>query len=51
VPHNGESSRARTRRYYDEFTLLRPSHVGSGGHRYYEREQLLRLQQSGYSAS
>lgn len=36
---------ARTLRYYDEIGLLRPARVGSGGYRYYEREQLLRLQQ------
>ncbi|MBP1159971.1 DNA-binding transcriptional MerR regulator/ADP-ribose pyrophosphatase YjhB (NUDIX family) [Rhodococcus sp. PvR099] len=36
---------ARTLRYYDEIGLLRPAGVGSNGHRYYEREQLLRLQQ------
>lgn len=36
---------ARTLRYYDEIGLLRPVRVGSNGYRYYEREQLLRLQQ------
>ncbi|ROZ88002.1 MerR family transcriptional regulator [Gordonia sp. OPL2] len=36
---------ARTLRYYDEIGLLRPAHVGTNGYRYYEREQLLRLQQ------
>ncbi len=36
---------ARTLRYYDEIGLLRPARVGSNGYRYYEREQLLRLQQ------
>ena len=36
---------ARTLRYYDEIGLLRPARVGAGGYRYYEREQLLRLQQ------
>jgi DNA-binding transcriptional MerR regulator len=35
---------ARTLRYYDEIGLLRPARVGSNGYRYYEREQLLRLQ-------
>lgn len=36
---------ARTLRYYDEIGLLRPARVGANGYRYYEREQLLRLQQ------
>jgi DNA-binding transcriptional MerR regulator len=36
---------ARTLRYYDEIGLLRPARVGSNGYRYYERDQLLRLQQ------
>jgi 8-oxo-dGTP diphosphatase len=36
---------ARTLRYYDEIGLLRPARVGTNGYRYYEREQLLRLQQ------
>jgi DNA-binding transcriptional MerR regulator len=36
---------ARTLRYYDEIGLLRPARVGSNGYRYYERAQLLRLQQ------
>jgi DNA-binding transcriptional MerR regulator/ADP-ribose pyrophosphatase YjhB (NUDIX family) len=36
---------ARTLRYYDEIGLLQPARVGANGHRYYEREQLLRLQQ------
>ena len=35
---------ARTLRYYDEIGLLRPAHLGAGGHRFYEYEQLLRLQ-------
>ena len=35
---------ARTLRYYDEIGLLRPARVGSNGYRYYEKEQLLRLQ-------
>lgn len=35
---------ARTLRYYDEIGLLRPAYVGSNGYRYYEQEQLLRLQ-------
>ncbi|WKG00784.1 MerR family transcriptional regulator [Mycolicibacterium sp. HK-90] len=36
---------ARTLRYYDEIGLLPPARVGANGYRYYEREQLLRLQQ------
>jgi DNA-binding transcriptional MerR regulator/ADP-ribose pyrophosphatase YjhB (NUDIX family) len=36
---------ARTLRYYDEIGLLRPARVGANGYRYYEREQLMRLQQ------
>lgn len=36
---------SRTLRYYDEIGLLRPARVGSNGYRYYDREQLLRLQQ------
>lgn len=36
---------ARTLRYYDEIGLLRPADVGANGYRYYDREQLLRLQQ------
>jgi DNA-binding transcriptional MerR regulator len=36
---------ARTLRYYDEIGLLRPARIGANGYRYYEREQLLRLQQ------
>lgn len=36
---------ARTLRYYDEIGLLRPARVGANGYRYYERDQLLRLQQ------
>jgi MerR family transcriptional regulator, thiopeptide resistance regulator len=36
---------ARPLRYYDEIELLRPARVGANGYRYYEREQLLRLQQ------
>jgi DNA-binding transcriptional MerR regulator len=35
---------ARTLRYYDEIGLLRPARVGTNGYRYYEQEQLLRLQ-------
>jgi len=36
---------ARTLRYYDEIGLLSPARIGANGYRYYEREQLLRLQQ------
>ncbi len=36
---------ARTLRHYDEIGLLAPATVGANGYRYYEREQLLRLQQ------
>ena len=36
---------ARTLRYYDEIGLRAPAQIGSSGYRYYEREQLLRLQQ------
>lgn len=36
---------ARSLRYYDEIGLLRPARVGANGYRYYEHEQLLRLQQ------
>jgi 8-oxo-dGTP diphosphatase len=32
-------------RYYDEIGLLLPARVGTNSYRYYEREQLLRLQQ------
>lgn len=35
---------SRTLRHYDEIGLLTPAYVGSNGYRYYEREQLLRLQ-------
>jgi DNA-binding transcriptional MerR regulator len=35
----------RTLRYYDEIGLLHPARTGANGYRYYEREQLLRLQQ------
>jgi DNA-binding transcriptional MerR regulator/ADP-ribose pyrophosphatase YjhB (NUDIX family) len=31
-------------RYYDEIGLLRPARLGQNGYRYYEQEQLLRLQ-------
>ncbi|GAA1382361.1 TipAS antibiotic-recognition domain-containing protein [Kitasatospora putterlickiae] len=36
---------ARTLRHYDEIALLPPAGIGTNGHRYYEEEQLLRLQQ------
>ncbi|RKT57945.1 MerR family transcriptional regulator [Saccharothrix australiensis] len=36
---------SRTLRHYDAIGLLEPAWVGGNGHRYYEREQLLRLQQ------
>ncbi|MGY5483655.1 MerR family transcriptional regulator [Paenibacillus sp. ALE2] len=35
----------RTLHYYDEIGLLKPHHIGNNGYRYYEQEQLLRLQQ------
>jgi DNA-binding transcriptional MerR regulator len=35
----------RTLHYYDEIGLLKPSHVGANGYRYYAEEALLRLQQ------
>jgi MerR family transcriptional regulator, thiopeptide resistance regulator len=36
---------SRTLRHYDEIGLLSPAWVGANGYRYYERDQLLRLQQ------
>ncbi|GAA0347161.1 MerR family transcriptional regulator [Actinoallomurus spadix] len=36
---------SRTLRHYDEIGLLPPAYVGGNGYRYYEQEQLLRLQQ------
>ncbi|MFD8688700.1 MerR family transcriptional regulator [Streptomyces sp. NPDC059651] len=36
---------ARTLRHYDEIGLLPPARIGANGHRYYEEDQLLRLQQ------
>lgn len=36
---------SRTLRHYDEIGLLPPAWVGANGYRYYERDQLLRLQQ------
>jgi DNA-binding transcriptional MerR regulator len=35
----------RTLHYYDEIGLLKPSHVGDNGYRYYGEEALARLQQ------
>jgi DNA-binding transcriptional MerR regulator len=36
---------ARTLRHYDDIGLLRPARVGANGYRYYEQDELLRLQQ------
>jgi DNA-binding transcriptional MerR regulator len=36
---------ARTLRHYDAIGLLRPARTGANGHRYYEQDQLLRLQE------
>ncbi|NME80801.1 MerR family transcriptional regulator [Rhodococcus sp. 105337] len=36
---------ARALRHYDDIGLLEPAYVGANGYRYYEEEQLLRLQQ------
>lgn len=36
---------SRTLRHYDDIGLLKPAFLGENGYRYYEREQLLRLQQ------
>jgi DNA-binding transcriptional MerR regulator len=35
----------RTLHYYDEIGLLRPAYCGENKYRYYEKEQLLVLQQ------
>jgi DNA-binding transcriptional MerR regulator len=35
----------RTLHYYDEINLLKPAYHGENGYRYYEKEQLLQLQQ------
>jgi DNA-binding transcriptional MerR regulator len=35
----------RTLRYYDQLGLLTPAQIGHNGYRYYNRENLLRLQQ------
>ena len=36
---------SRTLRHYHQIGLLEPARIGANGYRYYEREQLLRLQQ------
>jgi len=36
---------SRTLHYYDEINLLKPAYYGENGYRYYEKEQLLQLQQ------
>jgi MerR family transcriptional regulator, thiopeptide resistance regulator len=36
---------ARALRHYDDVGLLPPARVGANGYRWYEREQLLRLQE------
>jgi DNA-binding transcriptional MerR regulator len=36
---------ARTLRHYDDIGVLKPARVGDNGYRWYEREQLLRLQE------
>ena len=35
----------RTLHFYDEIGLLKPAYYGANGYRYYEKEQLLSLQQ------
>src|ERR1041385_8569080 len=35
----------RTLHFYDELGLLKPARYGENGYRYYEKEELLRLQQ------
>lgn len=35
----------RTLHYYDEVSLLKPAYCGTNGYRFYEEEQVLRLQQ------
>ena len=35
----------RTLHHYDDIGLLKPSHIGDNGYRYYEEEALLKLQQ------
>jgi len=39
------SMTTRTIRYYDEIGLLPPMEIGENGYRYYDQENLLRLQQ------
>src|SRR5919197_1227453 len=36
---------SRTLRHYDDIGLLPPAYVGGNGYRYYQQEQLLRLQE------
>ena len=36
---------SRTLRHYDEIGLLRPAYAAANGYRYYEQDELLRLQQ------
>jgi MerR family transcriptional regulator, thiopeptide resistance regulator len=36
---------SRTLRHYDDVGLLKPAYVGSNGYRYYESDELLRLQE------
>jgi len=38
------SASVRTLRYYDQIDLLKPAYYGNNGYRYYEEEQLIRLQ-------
>lgn len=35
---------ARTLRHYDKLGLVKPSHVGANGYRYYDDRALIRLQ-------
>ncbi len=35
----------RTLRYYDQLGLLKPAEIGENGYRYYDRGNLLNLQQ------
>jgi len=35
---------SRTLRHYDDIGLLKPSRIGAGGYRYYDRDALVRLQ-------
>jgi DNA-binding transcriptional MerR regulator len=36
---------SRTLRHYDDIGLLKPARIGANGYRYYERDELLRLQE------